>query len=422
MTAVGARPAVAIGLAVAALLLVLTRPRGLAEGVPVLAAAALMVVSGVLPARHALNSVVANANILLFFAGILAVAGLSEEAGIFDAVARSVVRLSRGSPRRLLLGTCLAGTLITAVLSNDATALILTPVIALAAQRAGLDPIPFALATSYIADAASGLLPVANPVNILTIDSFHVALADYARVIVPAAVAVAVATIVAARLILGRRLPRSFPEADPVLGARPGPVPAAAVVLALLAVAYVLATAASLPTGVVAVVGAAALATVVGWRHPARLRRLRTDVSWSILAFVAGLVVIATALDDTGVTASIVHAWLGHLGGGGAAPVVTAYAGAAAGSNVVNNLPMIVLTLHGLHATGGSAIVGLGAALGADVGPNLTPIGSLATLLWLTLLRARGVTVSASMYLRYGLLVGLPGIIAGAAVLALTSR
>lgn len=421
MIAAGDRPAVAIAVALLALALVLVRPRGLPEGVPVLGGAVLLVLLGVLPVQRALATLGDNINVLLFFAGILAIAGLADEAGVFDAVARTVVRRAHGSPRRLLAGTCLAGTLITAVLSNDATALILTPVIALAARRAGLNPVPYALATSYIADAASGLLPVANPVNILAVDSFQVPLGDFARVVVPAAVAVAAVTVVAAVVVLGRGLRSEMTTPETVPAPLPSTVWPASILLGLVASAYVVASAATLPTGVVAVCGAVALAVLVGWRRPRRLGRLRRDVSWSILAFVAGLVVIAAALDDTGVTATVVHAWLGHTMSAGSS-AVTAYAGAAAGSNLINNLPMVVLTLHGIHATGGSAVTALGAALGADVGPNLAPFGSLATLLWLTLLRSRGVAVSAATYLRYGLLVGLPGIVAGAGVLVLTAR
>jgi arsenical pump membrane protein len=153
-----------------------------------------------------------------------------------------------------------------------------------------------------------------------------------------------------------------------------------------------------------------------------RLRRLRTDVSWSVLLFAAGLFVVVQGLEDTGVTAAVLHWWLDGVAGSRAGPVA-AFAGAAVGSNLINNLPMTLVTLSGLHPLGGAATnLALGAAFGADVGPNLTPIGSLATLLWLVLLRSRGIRISATTYIRYGVLVTVPALIAGAAGLLVTAR
>lgn len=422
MIPAGARPAVVVVIALLTIAAVIVRPRRLAEGASALGGALLMIVLGLVTPAHAVASVTANWNVLLFFVGLMAVAGLAEEAGIFAAIAAATLRAGGGSPGRLLLATCLTGCVVTAFLSNDATALILTPVVALSARRAGLNPVPFALATSYVADAASGLLPVANPVNILTIDSFHLDLGLYLRVLLLPAVLVALVTVGAAMVALRSQLtPEPTAEADSVPPAAEHRLLPAGVVLVALGVGYVAATALRASTGAVAILGAAALALVVGYGNPARLRRVRTDVSWSVIAFVAALFVIVRALDDSGVTGALLHAWLGRGPPRGTTTVI-AYLGSAAGSNVINNLPMTVLTLSGLHTIGAGALPALGAALGADVGPNLTPIGSLATLLWLVLLRARGITVSARIYMRYGLLVGLPGIAVGALGLLLTAR
>ncbi len=415
-----ARPALALLVAATSLIAVLRRPRGLPEGLAAAGGALLMVALGLADAGHAVSAVVSNWNVLLFFAGLLAVAGLADEAGVFSAVTAVALRAARGSPMRLLLAVCVAGCVVTAFLSNDATALILTPVVALAAQRAGADPVPYALATSYVADAASALLPVANPVNILTIDATHVALGTYLRVLLLPALLVAVTTVVAIALALrGRLRPLRVSTTTPANSPLVRP---ATLVLAALGVAYVAATTFRLPVGAVAAGGAATLAMVVGRRSPGRLRRLRTDVSWSVLLFVASLFVLVQGLEDTGVTGAAVHWWLG-VGSGSAPSPVAAFAGAAAGSNLINNLPMTLVTLSGLHPLGGAAVVpALGAALGADVGPNLTPLGSLATLLWLVLLRSRGIHVTAATYIRYGVLVTLPALAAGAVGLLVTAR
>jgi arsenical pump membrane protein len=415
-----ARPAVAVVVAAASLALVLSRPRRLPEGLAAACGATLMVLLGLATTGHALAAVAGNWNVLLFFAGLLAVAGLADEAGVFVAVTALALRVGRGSPLRLLLAVCAAGCVVTAFLSNDATALILTPVVALIAQRAGADPIPYALATSYVADAASALLPVANPVNILTIDATHVALGTYLRVLLVPAVLVAATTVAAVALTLRRRLqPLREPALAPSTSSLLRP---ASVALGGLAAAYVCATALRAPVGLVAVAGAAVLAAVVASDSPRRLRRLRTDVSWSVLLFVAGLFVIVQGLEDTGVTGAVLHWWLG-VGSGSPPSAVSAFAGAAAGSNLINNLPMTLVTLSGLHPLGAAAVKpALAAALGADVGPNLTPIGSLSTLLWLVLLRSRGIQVSATTYIKYGVIVTVPALAAGAMGLLLTAR
>jgi arsenical pump membrane protein len=218
-------------------------------------------------------------------------------------------------------------------------------------------------------------------VNILTIDATHVALGGYLRVLLLPAVLVALTTVAAIALLLRGRL-------DPLRAATPRAtmsplVRPATLVLAGVAGAYVAATALRVPVGPVAAAGAVALAAVVGRGSPARLRRLRADVSWSVLLVVAGLFVVVQGLEDTGVTAAVLHWWLDGVAGSRAGPVA-AFAGAAVGS-------------------------------------NLKPIGSLATLLWLVLLRSRGIRISATTYIRYGVLVTVPALIAGAAGLLVTA-
>jgi arsenical pump membrane protein len=416
-----ARPALAVAIAALTLAAVLARPRRIPEGVSAVAVAGAlaMLALGLAQAGHAAHVVATNWNVLLFFAGLMAVAGLADESGVFDAVTSLALRAGGGSPVRLLLAICAAGCVVTAFLSNDATALILTPVVALTAQRAGADPVPYALATSFVADAASALLPVGNPVNILTIDAMHVGLEEYLRVLLLPAVLVTAVTVAAIALALRGRLTPLRELAQPSPKNRL--LWPATVALALLAASYVAATSLRWPVGVVAIGGAALLAAVVSTCSPARLARLRTDVSWSVILFVAGLFVVVQGLEDTGVTGAVLHWWLG-IGPGTRPSAVRAFAGAALGSNVINNLPMTLVTLSGLHPLGAAAVTpALGAALGADVGPNLTPIGSLATLLWLVLLRSRGISIGAGTYIRYGAAVTIPALVAGAVGLLITS-
>jgi arsenical pump membrane protein len=422
------RPLAACLLTAVTVALVLARPRGLPEGVGAALGAIAAVVLGVVPVQEAAGAVGSRWNVLLFFAGLMAVAGLADEAGVFAMVGRLAVGLARGSPARLYAAVIAAGAVVTAFLSNDATALLLTPVVATVAGRLELDPLPYALATSVIANAASGVLPVANPVNILVLDAFHVSLAEYLRVLLlPAVLTAAVSAAllglaVRPRLAAGGAALRA--AAVTAGGDAVRPVRGALPVLVLLAAAYLTATALRLPVGPVACVGGAALAVAVRRERPAGLARLRHDVSLSVLVLVAGLFVVVQGLETTGVTGHLVDAWLTPVEGRTHLGPAVALLGSALGSNLVNNLPMTLIAISGIHAIGGAhaGTLALAAGLGADVGPNLTPIGSLSTLLWLVLLRGRGVRVGGATYVRYGVVVTVPALLVAAAALALTAR
>jgi len=185
--------AAAVVIFAASLVLLLLRPRGLPDWAAALGGGLVMIASGLLPVREALAQLGAGWNVFLFFFGLALSSAVAEQAGLFRTAAALAARTAGGSQRRLLIGLYLAGVLITAVLSNDATALLLTPVAFAAATRLGVDPRPYAFACALVANAASFLLPVANPANLLILGRAPLGLGTFlVHLLLPSVLALAV--------------------------------------------------------------------------------------------------------------------------------------------------------------------------------------------------------------------------------------
>jgi arsenical pump membrane protein len=158
--------------------LVIARPKRMTEATAALLGAAAMVLGGLVSPSGAASDVAGHWNVLLFFVGLTGAAAVAERSGLFEALAGTSARLSAGSPRRLLAAVVAAGAVVAALLSNDAAALVLTPVVYVLVARFGLSPLPYVLACTFVADAASIALPVSNPVNVIVSDRLGVSAAS----------------------------------------------------------------------------------------------------------------------------------------------------------------------------------------------------------------------------------------------------
>lgn len=407
------------------LLGILVRPWGISEAVSSVAGAALMLVTLVPPAQ-ALHLLLDNWNVLLFFAGLVLVAWTTEQSGFFRWIALWAAHLAGGSTRRLLLNVFGIGIVISTFLSNDATALLLTPVVVALTQEIDLPPVPFALACTFIADTASVTLPVSNPINVLLLEHFHIRLGSYLHhLLAPSLAAIAINVIVFLLLFRGRT--------GPAFKGKRLPAPAEAikaprffrytlVCLAVLSAAYLAGSLLGWPLSLVALGGAAAL--LIGGAALGELPLARVRHSpWTIVPFIAGLLVLVQGLENVGVTD-----WLGTqlvtaAGHGPLVGVLATVLGGAVGSNIVNNVPMAtVLSSSIRRARIGSLSLRhdlvFAGIFGCDIGPNLTIIGSLSTILWLVLLRERGIKVTSWQYIRVGLVVTPLMLLAGALLIA----
>ncbi|HEX8917353.1 MAG TPA: ArsB/NhaD family transporter [Chloroflexota bacterium] len=397
----------AVVVAALTLALVVARPRGLNEGVAALLGGALVLLLGLVPIGQALELEAGNWNIFLFFAGMMAIAALADQSGVFDLVAFAGARLARGRVGLLYVAVFLLGAIISLLFANDSAALVLTPIVYALVVRLALDPLPFVFAITFVADTASMGLPVSNPLNVILADRFHLGLAPYvSHLWLPALLVVAVNFAVF--LVLFRRHIGGRFQMPERAEAGTGLVPAL-IILSGLACAYLVASALELPLGVVAIGGAAALAVDLRLTQGLDMTRLGREISWPIFGFIAGMLLVVQGLQTSGVTAALGRA-LGQMAGGSAhQAIAVTVLGTALGSNVINNLPMALVmasTIHSLHVS--SAIrtdMVYATVAGCDLGPNLTHLGSLATFLWLFFLRRKGLDVSTGDYFRLGIVV-----------------
>lgn len=396
---------------------IITRPWGFSEALWAVAGAALLVLGSLISAHEAWLALTRGLDVYLFLAGMMLLAELARTEGLFDWVAALAVRWARGSPRRLFVLVYAVGIGVTAFLSNDATAVVLTPAVYAAARQARTDPLPYLFICAFIANAASFLLPISNPANLVVYAShlppLPVWLASFAA---PSVVAIA-ATFWVLRAMQRRALREPFASHVPLppltRGAR-----LAALGILLTAAALLTASAADLELGLPTFIAGAsmtALALLLDRRSPWHLVK---EVSWGVIPLVAGLFVLVAGLGRTGLLDALGAALQRlTLHSGHAAPFA-AGAGVAVASNLMNNLP-VALMAGSIGPAGTSAQLKDAMLIGVDLGPNLSVTGSLATLLWLIALRREKLHVDGLTFLGLGILVMPVALLLSLAVLVL---
>jgi arsenical pump membrane protein len=401
-------------IAVLTLLGIMIRPFKLDEALIALAGAGLLLILGLINPLDAGSVLLKDWNTFLFFLGMMSLSALAEVAGLFDWLAFQAARLSGNSARRLFLNTFLLGSLISMLLSNDATALILTPIMYSLVTRLRLPVLPFLFACTFIADTASFLLPVSNPINIIVISQFPLGLLTFLRLLfLPCIIAIVIN--VGVFFLLYRRQLRGHFDIKRLPSIEESVKHKAyfrytCIVLFLVAVAYLVASATQFPLSLVALSGALLLLIGALYWKRTTIQNIGKQISWSIFGFIAGMFIVVQAVEETGLTAQFGQLLL-HLSGGTSFGAVTiGTLGAAIGTNLINNVPMAVVLTSALRGVQHAPIAiqhGFIAAtiFGCDLGPNLTTVGSLATVLWLLILRQRNLDVSGLDYFKVGIIV-----------------
>jgi arsenical pump membrane protein len=357
------------------------------------AAGALSVLTGLLPWADARAIADRVGPVLLFLIAVTVLAELADRAEVFDVAAARLARLGRGSVPGLFLLVALLGTATTVLLSLDTTAVLLTPVVLSLTARLRLNPLPFALLTVWIANAASLLLPISNLTNLLAVDRSGLSASAFARsMLAPAAVAVAGAVLVVgarfARSIRGRyEAPAVDRPADRLLFT----------VAALACLAFAPGVLLGLPAWEAA--SAAALPLVLAFAVRQRAALQVALVPWRLVLLTSGLFLVVAAAGRHGLDDALRHL----IGSGGSGRVGAV---AAASANVVNNLPAYLALERATPPHDLPALL-----VGVNVGPLVLLWGSLATLLWRERCRARGVDVPAWQFTLLGV-VGVPLVVA----------
>ncbi len=421
---------VALLIFLATIVLVIWQPRGLGIGWSAMLGASAALLSGVIHLSDipTVWQIVWNATST--FIAIIIISLLLDEAGFFEWAALHVARWGGGKGRLLFVFIILLGASVSALFANDGAALILTPIVMAMLMALGFSPattLAFVMAAGFIADVASLPLVVSNLVNIVSADFFKISFKDYALVMIP----VNIVAIVAALAVLLLYFHRSIPAHYDVNQLRE---PSKAIrdaatfrigwlVLVLLLVGFFGLEPLGVPVSAVAAAGALLLFAVAARGNVISTRKVLREAPWQIVIFSLGMYLVVYGLRNAGLTEHIARlldyfAQGGVWGAAFGTGILTALL-----SSVMNNMPTVLvgaLSIDATNATGAVKDAMIYAnVIGCDLGPKITPIGSLATLLWLHVLARKGMEITWGYYFRVGVVLTVPVLLVTLAALAL---
>lgn len=354
-------------------------------------------------------------SVYLFLAGMLLLAELARRQGLFDYLASHAVTAAKGSRARLFLLVYGVGIVVTAVLSNDATAVVLTPAVYTAVKKTRAPVLPYLLICAFIANAASFILPISNPANLVIFGKHMPPLRDWMKTFaLPSIVSIA-ATYVALHGLEQRSLRGEIDTHQTSTRLSPSGRVAGFGIFAS-AIVLLAASALNRDLGVATFFAASVVFTVVLLFDRTAFLPVIKGASWSILPLVAGLFVIVSALDSTGAVLGARHALHALNGFPPLGAALSASFGVAIASNLANNLPVALLAGRAVqdHV---APLLRHALVIGVDLGPNFSITGSLATILWLIAIRREGETIGFWQFLRLGALVTAPALFLATAAL-----
>jgi len=420
----------AILLFVFTLVLVIWQPRGLGIGWSAALGAAMALLLG---AVHLADipvvwGIVWNATAT--FVAVIIISLLLDEAGFFEWAALHVARWGGGRGRLLFTFIVLLGAAVSALFANDGAALILTPIVMAMLIALGFTPaatLAFVMAAGFIADTASLPLIVSNLVNIVSADSFKIGFNAYASVMVPVNIAAVLASLLVLMLYFGRSTPATYnvtqlkAPADAIRDR--ATFRAGWVVLLFLLLGFFGLEPLGVPVSAVSAVGAIVLLAVAARGSTISIRKVLRNAPWQIVVFSLGMYLVVYGLRNAGLTdqiASLLNVF--QQGGIWGAAMGTGFLTAVLAS-IMNNMPTVLIGALSIDASGATGAVKdamvYANVIGCDLGPKITPIGSLATLLWLHVLAKKGSIITWGYYFKVGIVLTVPVLFVTLAALAI---
>lgn len=421
---------VAVAVFVFTLVLVIWQPKGLGVGWSAALGAIIALAAGAV-SLHDIPTVWAIVwNATATFIAVIIISLLLDEAGFFEWAALHVARWANGSGYRLFAFCVLLGAAVSALFANDGAALILTPIVMsmlLALRFSPAATLAFVMAAGFIADTASLPLVVSNLVNIVSADYFDLGFAEYASVMVPVNLASVAATLLVLFLFFRRDIPKQYAldalkEPKAAIHDRATFVVGWWTLLVLLIGLFAVEPL-GVPVSAVAAACAAILFTVAARGHRISSRRVLREAPWQVVIFSLGMYLVVYGLKNAGLTDFLTHLldrlavqglWSAAIGTGLLSALL---------SSVMNNMPSVLVGALSIQASGAEGLVReamiYANVIGCDLGPKITPIGSLATLLWLHVLERKGMRITWGYYFKVGILLTLPVLLITLSALAL---
>jgi len=408
-----------LGIFLVTLVFVIWQPKGLSIGWSALGGAVLALIFRVVTFHNVVEVTDIVWDATLTFVAIIIISSILDKIGFFEWAALKMAHAAKGDGRKVFLYVTLLGALVSAFFANDGAALILTPIVLEKVKLLKYDMkkmLPFIMAGGFIADTTSLPLIVSNLVNIVSADYFHIGFASYAiHMIVPDIFSL-IASIAVLYLFFHKDIPKRYNPADlpkprDVI-AHKGMFLASWIILGALLVGYILTELLHIPVSAVA-----GLITVVFLVSGSRYGVIRPwqvirEAPWAIVVFSIGMYVVVFGLRSAGFTTDLGHViQMSTHGGPYAGTLATGFI-AALLSSVMNNMPTVMfdaLAIHSIHMTGVMhQLLVYANIIGCDLGPKITPIGSLATLLWLHVLKKKGISITWGKYFKTGIALTIP--------------
>ena len=412
------------------MVLVIWQPKGLGVGWSASLGAILALLAGVVTLDDIplVWTIVWNATAT--FISLIIISLLLDEAGFFQWAALHVARWAKGDGRRLFVFTILLGAGVSALFANDGAALILTPIVVsilLALRFSPASTLAFVMAAGFIADTASLPLVVSNLVNIVSADYFDLGFSEYAAIMVPVNFVAVATTLVVLYWFFRRDIPRHY-SLDDVMDPRravrdPLTFRVGWIVLALLLIGLFALEPLGIPISAIAAVCAAMLFAVAARGHVISTRRVLREAPWQVVIFSLGMYLVVYGLKNAGLTTYMTMA-LNHMAEFGiwGAALGTGLLTALLSSGM-NNMPTVLVGALSIQASDATGVVReamiYANVIGSDLGPKITPIGSLATLLWLHVLERKNIQIGWGYYFKVGIVLTVPVLLVTLAALAL---